>query len=186
MCSVATRSGAIVISGGFGYQPWGASARTQRIEEDRRGGGDIQGLHPAAAGDRHDRVAQRQCRRVDPAFLVAEDQRHRAVARQLAERNAVSGGGADDAIEALQRRQYGRQRRPVEDDAVERALGDAIARRRGQRLVGPVGQDDARDPKIGRAADDGAEIMRVADAVEDEERPSVAGPAGGEPRIERR
>ena len=68
---------------------------------------------------------------------------------------------------------------------IEPAFGHAIARIRRQRLLGAVGEQHPLDREKGGAAGDGAEIVRVADAVEDQHRLSVPGPAGRRRRVER-
>ncbi len=62
---------------------------------------------------------------------------------------------------------------------LEPAFGHPIARIRRQRLVGTIGQHDPRDAEEGGAADDRTEIVRVADAIEDQQRLAILRPRPG-------
>ena len=55
--------------------------RVKRVDQDRRRRGDVERLHPAAAGDRHDLVAGGESGGVETLLLVAEDQRRRLARR---------------------------------------------------------------------------------------------------------
>jgi hypothetical protein len=59
---------------------------------------------------------------------------------------------------------------------LEAAFSDPIARVGRKRLVGTVGQHDTIDTKERRAADNCTQIMRIADAVEKQERLSAQSP----------
>ena len=67
---------------------------------------------------------------------------------------------------------------------LEAAFRDPVGRIGRKGLVGPVGEHHPREAEIGRAAHDRSKIVRVADAVEHEQRLAVARPSPGRRRVE--
>ena len=118
------------------------------------------------AGNPDDFVAEGECRRFKPGFLVAEDQRNRAVTSGLHRSRPSSERGADDTIGVPQRAEGCGERRPVQRQVFQPAFRHAIGRIRGNRLVETVGQHDSCEAKESGTAGDGTEVLGVTDPVQ--------------------
>ena len=127
-----------------------------------------------AAGDRHEVVAEASVAASRPVSSLPRISAV-AVARRSMPR-AAGERGADDAVGVPQAGEGGGQASAVEHHMLEPAFGHPIARIRRQCLVGTVGQHDPSEPEKCGAADDRTEIVRVADAVEDQQRLAVLRP----------
>src|SRR5215470_9691185 len=111
-------------------------------------------------------------------LLVAEHQGQRLFGPQyFLEWLALPGSSADHAIAAAQPLQ--RVRKPdstIQLYILHSALGHAIARVRRSRLRRMVREHDPRQGEESGGARNGAEIVRIADAVEKKERRAAACP----------
>jgi hypothetical protein len=137
-----------------------------------------------AAGNPDDFVAEGECRRFEPGFLVAEDQRYRAVTGRVHRRRPSSERGADDTIGVPQRAEGCGERRTVQRQVFQPAFRHAISRIRGHRLVETVGQHDSYEAKESGGAGDGTEVLGVTDPVQNQKRLAVLRPNPDRRRVE--